>query len=82
MSERATEREYVFFLVCFLNIRYEGLENGPPPIEKGYGLISIKSVSVSVSLSHDGFQCNHSCHSGQCVFKLFTIILRIRVIVS
>ena len=27
------------------------LENGPPPIEKGYGLVSIKSVSVSVSLS-------------------------------
>ena len=27
------------------------LENGPPPIEKGYGLVSIKSVSVSVSVS-------------------------------
>ena len=27
------------------------LENGPPPIEKGYGIVSIKSVSVSVSVS-------------------------------
>ena len=35
----------------FWNIWYECLENGPPPIEKGYGLVSIKSVSVSVSVS-------------------------------
>ena len=43
--ERERERENT----GFWNIPYECLQNGPPPppIEKGYGLISIKSVSVS-----------------------------------
>ena len=61
-SDRDREIEYVFFF--FFNIRYECLENGPPPIEKGYGLISIKSVSVSVSVTASGanvlFYCQMS----------------------
>ena len=48
VCERERERERVRVFEIF---DMSALKMDLPPIEKGYGLISIKSVSVSVSLS-------------------------------